>query len=51
MRLVIAQLMELAPTEKLMYASDAHYIPELFYVGAKWGRTVRRISTSTCALP
>jgi predicted TIM-barrel fold metal-dependent hydrolase len=40
MRNVIAQLLELTPTEKLMYASDAHYFPELFYLGAKWGRAL-----------
>jgi predicted TIM-barrel fold metal-dependent hydrolase len=40
MRLVLAQLLELAPTDKLMYASDAHFIPELFYLGAKWGRNL-----------
>jgi uncharacterized protein len=40
MRQVIAQLLELTPTDKLMYASDAHFIPELFYLSAKWGRSV-----------
>lgn len=38
MRQVFSQLLELAPTNKLMYSSDAHFIPELFYVAAKWGR-------------
>ncbi|QIR41647.1 amidohydrolase family protein [Tolypothrix sp. PCC 7910] len=38
MREVIRQLLELAPTSKLMYSSDAHSIPELYYLGAKWGR-------------
>lgn len=38
MREAIRQLLELAPTTKLMYASDAHSIPELYYLGAKWGR-------------
>jgi uncharacterized protein len=33
-------LLELAPTTKLLYSSDAHLIPELFYLGAKWGRQV-----------
>lgn len=38
MRETIRQLLELTPTSKLMYASDAHSIPELYYLGAKWGR-------------
>jgi uncharacterized protein len=38
MRDTIRQLLELTPTTKLMYASDAHSIPELYYLGAKWGR-------------
>lgn len=37
---VISQLMELAPISKLMYSSDAHLIPDLYYLGAKWGRKV-----------
>jgi hypothetical protein len=40
MRSVMQQLLELAPTSKLMYSSDAHNIPELYYLGAKWGREV-----------
>ncbi|WP_341524698.1 amidohydrolase family protein [Nostoc sp. UHCC 0302] len=38
MRETIRQLLELTPTSKLMYSSDAHSIPELYYLGAKWGR-------------
>lgn len=38
MREVVSQLLELAPTGKVMYSSDAHFIPELFYLAAKWGR-------------
>ncbi len=38
MRSTVQQLLELAPTSKLMYSSDAHNIPELYYLGAKWGR-------------
>ncbi len=38
MRHTIRQLLELTPTTKLMYSSDAHSIPELYYLGAKWGR-------------
>lgn len=40
MRSVLGQLLELAPFTKVMYSSDAHSIPELFYLGAKWGRDV-----------
>ena len=40
MRAMLRRLLELAPTSKLMYSSDAHMIPELFYLGAKWGRSV-----------
>ncbi len=40
MRAAIRQLLELAPTSKLMYSSDAHSIPELYYLGAKWGRQI-----------
>lgn len=38
MRQAIAMMLELSPTSKLMYSSDAHLIPELYYLGAKWGR-------------
>jgi uncharacterized protein len=38
MREAIRQLLELTPTTKLMYSSDAHSIPELYYLAAKWGR-------------
>ncbi|MEH2071460.1 MAG: amidohydrolase family protein [Nostoc sp.] len=40
MRQTIQQLLELTPTSKLMYSSDAHSIPELYYLAAKWGRQV-----------
>ena len=40
MRYVVRQLMELAPMSKLMYSSDAHLIPDLYYLGAKWGRKI-----------
>ncbi|MFB8789757.1 MAG: amidohydrolase family protein [Potamolinea sp.] len=33
MRSTVQQLLELAPTSKLMYSSDAHNIPELYYLG------------------
>jgi len=34
----VEMLLELAPTSKIMYSSDAHMIPELFYFGSKWAR-------------
>lgn len=40
MRHTVGGLLELAPTNKLLYSSDAHYIPDLFYLGAKWGRAM-----------
>jgi predicted TIM-barrel fold metal-dependent hydrolase len=40
MRAALAMLLELAPLNKVMYASDAHLIPELFFLGAKWGRAI-----------
>jgi predicted TIM-barrel fold metal-dependent hydrolase len=40
MRSTVQKSLELAPTSKLMYSSDAHNIPELYYLGAKWGREV-----------
>lgn len=40
MRSVVQQLLEFVPTSKLLYSSDAHNIPELYYLGAKWARIV-----------
>lgn len=40
MRRAVAMLFELAPTSKVLYSSDAHIVPELYYVCAKWGRQV-----------
>jgi hypothetical protein len=34
----IGALLELTAVTKIMFSSDAHLIPELFYLGAKWGR-------------
>ena len=42
MRNTLRQLLELAPTSKLMYSSDAKFIPELYYLAAKWGRKIVR---------
>lgn len=35
---VFAQALELAPISKLLFATDAHSVPELFYAGALHGR-------------
>lgn len=40
MRSTLRQLLELSPTTKLMYSSDAYNIPELYYLGSKWGREI-----------
>jgi predicted TIM-barrel fold metal-dependent hydrolase len=40
MRRTLRQLLEIAPTSKLMFSTDAHVIPELFFLGAKWGRKI-----------
>ncbi|CAN8076430.1 unnamed protein product [Agarophyton chilense] len=32
--------MEVAPVSKLLYSSDAHTVPDAFYLGARWGRRV-----------
>ncbi len=40
MKAVLQELLELAPTTKILYSSDAHNIPELYYLGAKWGRNL-----------
>jgi uncharacterized protein len=39
MRTSMRALLELAPTDKLMYSSGARGIPDLYYLAAKWGRT------------
>jgi predicted TIM-barrel fold metal-dependent hydrolase len=40
MRRTLGMLLELSPTTKVMYSSDAHLIPELYYLGAKQGREI-----------
>lgn len=40
MKRVLGGLLELAPISKIMYSSDAHVLPELFYLAARWGRMV-----------
>jgi predicted TIM-barrel fold metal-dependent hydrolase len=38
MRATLAMLLELAPASKVLYASDAHMIPDQFYLAARWAR-------------
>lgn len=40
MRSTVTQLLEAAPTARVLYSSDASRIPELFWLGARWGRRV-----------
>ncbi|ACB50202.1 putative amidohydrolase 2 [Crocosphaera subtropica ATCC 51142] len=40
MKRVLQELLELAPTTKILYSSDAHNLPELYYLAAKWGRNL-----------
>ncbi|MFP5212143.1 MAG: amidohydrolase family protein [Acidobacteriota bacterium] len=40
MRAVLRDLLALTPSTKILFSSDAHLIPELFYLGAKWGRAI-----------
>jgi len=40
MRAVTRQLLELSPLSKVLYSSDAHFLPELFYLASRWGRKV-----------
>ncbi len=40
MRFAVAGLLELSPLSKVMASTDAHGIPELFYLGARWARQV-----------
>lgn len=40
MRQTLRSLLELTPTSKVLYSSDAHFFPDLFYLGARWARSV-----------
>jgi predicted TIM-barrel fold metal-dependent hydrolase len=44
----VRALLELAPLSKILYASDAHYIPELFFLGARWGRQILGTELARC---
>ena len=40
MRQTLSMLLELSPTSKILYSSDAHFIPDLYYLGSLWGRKI-----------
>lgn len=40
MRCVLNDALEIAPITKLLYSSDAHSAPDVFYLAARWGRRV-----------
>lgn len=37
---MVASLFEFAPLNRIMYSSDAHSTPDMFYLAAYWGRKV-----------
>ena len=36
----VDEALEIAPVTKLLYSSDAHSVPDAFYLAARWGRRV-----------
>ncbi|MCS7056361.1 MAG: amidohydrolase family protein [Thermoflexales bacterium] len=40
MRFAVSAALELAPVSKVMFSTDAHLIPETFYLGARCGREI-----------
>lgn len=40
MRCVVRAFLELTPLTKIIFSTDAHVIPELFYLGTRWGRQI-----------
>eukprot|EP01133_Synstelium_polycarpum_P015924 gene15924-18930_t len=40
---VVRNLFEICPADKMLYSSDAHHIPELYYLGAKWARYTLKV--------
>ncbi|PJF46639.1 MAG: amidohydrolase [Chloroflexi bacterium] len=40
MRFAVRAALELAPLSKIMFSTDAHLIPETFYLGARCGREI-----------
>lgn len=42
MAFVVRAFLEFTPISKILFSTDAHLIPELFYLGARWGRRILR---------
>ncbi|CAM6088141.1 unnamed protein product [Calypogeia fissa] len=40
MKTAIAELLELAPINKVMFSTDGYAFPETYFLGAKWARTI-----------
>ncbi|WP_322800996.1 amidohydrolase family protein [Thermoflexus sp.] len=40
MAFAVRAFLEFTPLSKIMFSTDAHLIPELFYLGARWGRRI-----------
>ncbi len=40
MAFVVRAFLEFTPISKILFSTDAHLIPELFYLGARWGRRI-----------
>lgn len=45
---VVSAALELAPISKIMFSTDAHLIPETFYVGARCGRETLATVLTRC---
>lgn len=45
---VLSELLELTPFTKLLYSSDASRVPDLFYLGALWGRRCLATVLESC---
>lgn len=48
MEAVASAALELAPISKILFSTDAHLIPETFYVGARCGREVLAAALARC---
>jgi len=48
MEAVVSAALELAPISKILFSTDAHLIPETFYVGARCGREVLAAMLTRC---
>ncbi|MFQ3664121.1 MAG: amidohydrolase family protein [Chloroflexaceae bacterium] len=48
MEAVFSAALELAPISKILFSTDAHLIPETFYVGARCGREVLATVLTRC---